>query len=122
MRVLLFLILGTLIFGLAFPAFILIVGFFLLLFVALALFSFLTGIFRNGNMIIYKNGRRVDTSGRRRDDKHTADDPEIITDAGRPGYDNSGDFGEEAEGEIIELPASALSKGKEETDGDKTDR
>lgn len=115
MRALLFLILGTLVFGLAFPAFILIVGFFLLIFVALAIYSMITGAFGGRHVIIYKNGRRVDPSAGRRNDRQTADNPEVIDGGSRCVSDDVYDFGEEAEGEIVELPASALSKEDDDT-------
>jgi len=115
MRILLFLVLGTLLFGLAFPAFILFVGFLLFVFLVIAMIGFLTGIFGNRNVIIYKNGRRVDTFGGKKEE-HTPDNPEVIVDKRRNKTDGSGGFDEDAGSEIIELPASALSKDDAEED------
>lgn len=118
MRLLLFLIIGTLIFGFAFPAFIFIVAFFLLIFVVLALFSFFTGALGGKHVIIYKNGKRVDPFGERAGSAHTADNPEVIGKAGYGGSGGANDFGEDAEPEVVELPASALRKESEEEDGE----
>lgn len=110
MRLLLFLILGTLIFGVAFPAFILIVGLLLFILALVAVFGLFTGVFGGKNVIIFKNGRRVDNFGKKNSSRHTADNPEVIT---RPGYSENGDtddFGEHAAPEIVELPSSALSR------------
>lgn len=114
MRLLLFLILGTLIFGVTFPAFILAVALFLLILAVIMIFGLLTGLFGGKNVIIYKNGRRVDSFGKKRDARHTADDPEIITGADHSENRDVNDFGEHAEPEIVELPASALSKDDDE--------
>lgn len=115
MRGLLLLIIGTLIFGLAFPAFIFIVGFLLFMLIIAAVFIMLSGIFGGKHVIVYKNGKRVDPFGNRSNDKHTADNPEVIVTRNRPEESDVSDFGQDAEGEIIELPADALSKeGKEE--------
>lgn len=119
MRLLLILIFGTLIFGVAFPAFIFILAFFLFIFIVLALFSFFTGAFGGSkHVIIYKNGKRADSFRERDGGKHTADNPEIIggADYGRDG--DAYDFGDEAEPEIVELPPSALRKEGEEVDGE----
>lgn len=113
MRALLFLIIGTLIFGLAFPAFIFIVGFLLLMFIIAAAFIMLSGVFGGKHVIIYKNGKRVDHFGDRNDDKHTADNPEVIVSRNRAAESDVSDFGQDAEGEIIELPPDALSKEDE---------
>lgn len=114
MRLLLVLIIGTLIFGLAFPAFIFIVGFLLLMFIIAAAFIMLSGIFGGKHVIVYKNGQRVDPFGNRKDDKHTADNPEVIVTRNRAGGNDVSDFGQDAEGEIIELPSDALSKENKE--------
>lgn len=116
MRVLLFLILGTLVFGLAFPAFILIVGFLLLMFAFAAIFIMLSSVFGGKNVIIYKNGRRVDPFGDRDNSKHTADNPEIIVNRNHTDDDDVYAFGQDAESEVIELPADALSKEDKEED------
>lgn len=114
MRLLIFLLLGTLIFGVAFPAFILIAVFFLFLLALIAVIGLFTGIFGGKNVIIYKNGRRVDSFGKKNSTRHTADDPEIITRRDYPENRDADDFGESAEPEIVELPASALSKDDED--------
>lgn len=113
MRLLLFLLLGTLIFGVAFPAFILIAVLVLLILAAVAIFGLLTGIFGGKNVIIYKNGRRVDNFGKKSSGRHTANDPEVITGRGYSENGDADDFGEHAEPEIVELPSSALSKDED---------
>lgn len=107
MGVLLFLIIGTLIFGFAFPAFILVAGFLLLIFVILAMVGLFTFTVNRKHVIIYRNGQRVGRYDDRRD-PHTADNPEVISEPNR----NESDFYDE--GEVVELPASALSKGGED--------
>lgn len=114
MRLLLFLLLGTLIFGVAFPAFILIAVFILFILAIILVIAFLKGVFGGQNVIIYKNGRRVDGFGKKNNRRHTADDPEIITRRGYPENRDANDFGEHAEPEIVELPPSALSKDDED--------
>lgn len=114
MRLLLFLLLGTLIFGVAFPAFILLAAFILFILAAVLIIVFLKGVFSGQNVIIYKNGRRVDGFGKKSSRRHTADDPEIITRRGYPENRDADDFGEHAEPEIVELPPSALSKDDED--------
>lgn len=114
MRGLLLLIIGTLIFGVAFPAFIFIVGFLLLVFIIAAIFIMLSGIFGGKHVIVYKNGKRVDPFSNRNNDKHTADNPEVIVTRNRVEESDVSDFGQDAEGEIIELPADALSKENKE--------
>lgn len=106
MRLLIFLVLGTLIFGLAFPAFILMAGLLLLIFAIITIFS----MFGGKRVIIYQNGRRVYNIGKRKDRRSTADNPEVITSDDYAGNKDTYDFGEQAEPEIIELPPSALRK------------
>lgn len=110
MRLLLFLLLGTLIFGVAFPAFILIAVLVLFILALVAIFGLFTGVFGGKNVIIYKNGRRVDNFGKKNSNRHTADNPEVITGHGYSENRETDDFGEHAEPEIVELPPSALSK------------
>lgn len=110
MRLLLFLILGTLFFGIAFPAFILIVGFLLLIFAALAIFSFLTGAFGGRNVIIYRNGGRTAP----RDERNERGEPEMRARTDCRENSDIYNFGEDAEGEVVELPSSALTKDSEE--------
>lgn len=115
MRFLIFLILGTLIFGLVFPAFIVLVGLLLLIFMVIGIFGSLTGIFRNKRVIIYQNGRRFDAANdKKRNKESTADNPEIITSDEYAENQDVYDFGDQAEPEIIELPSSALRKDDEE--------
>lgn len=118
MRLLLFLLLGTIIFGVAFPAFILIAFLVLFILAVMMIIAFLTGIFGGKNVIIYKNGRRVDGFGKKSGKRHTADDPEVITRRGYPENSDADDFGEHGESEIVELPASALSKDDEKKDSE----
>lgn len=59
-------------------------------------------------MIVYRNGRRVDTYRKSRD-TYTADNPEVITGSDYTAG-NIHNHSEDADGEVIELPASALSK------------
>lgn len=116
MRLLLFLLLGTLTFVAAFPAFILIAVLVLFILAIVTIITFLTGVFGGKNVIIYKNGRRVDGFGKKSGGRHTADDPEIITGRGYPEDSDADDFGEQAESEIVELPSSALSREDEKKD------
>lgn len=118
MELLVFLVLGTLIFGFVFPAFILIAALLLLIFAIIALFSMFTGLFGGKRVIIYKNGRRVDTAGKTNNKRSTADNPEVIANDDYAANKDVYDFGDQAEPEIVELPASALSKDEcEEKEG-----
>lgn len=106
MKFLLFLLLGTLIFGFAFPAFIIFVGLF-----AFALFVLLVvGTLRGGRTVVYTNRDfgpfRANGQQRPPDGPEVIDEPDIAA-----GESASGDF--EDEGEIIELPASALRKDED---------
>ena len=111
MRLLAFLLLGTLIFGFAFPAAILIIG----LFAGLLFILMIVGILRGGMFKVYTSKGYDQFNGSRPDS--TADNPEVIDTAE---YDNSDPyFGtesqqeaseEDQEGEIVELPATALRK------------
>lgn len=110
MRFLLFLLLGTLVFGFAFPAFILIVGLFVLILLGLILFSFVTGAFGGRNVTIYTTKRTFDPYAGRQEQNHPGD-PEVF--GGTKSYPDESDtidFGEDAEAEVVELPASALRK------------
>jgi hypothetical protein len=112
MRILAFLLIGTLLFGLAFPA--------AILFVALLVFIiFAVGIFalvRGGSFTVYRGGREQPPYDRRgqtgsghgseRNQQPPVMHPEEI---------DVIEFGEDAEGEIVELPASALRKDDDES-------
>lgn len=114
MRLLIFLMLGTLIFGFAFPMFIVAIAFFLIILAVISIVGLLTGAFGGKHVIIYKNGRSADSFGKRSNDRHAADAPEVMP---NPDYTENMDvydFGEQAEAEIVELPPSALSKEKDE--------
>lgn len=113
MRFLLFLLLGTLLFGFAFPAFILIVGLIALVVLALIFISFFTGAF-GGRTVIYTSKRDFDPFAGRQQKEHPADDPEVIGKAAYPEENDAADFGEDAEGEVVELPATALRKEEDE--------
>lgn len=118
MKLLIFLVLGTLIFGLAFPAFILMAALLLLIFTIIVIFGMFTGLFGGKRVIIYKNGRRVDSGGKINNKKSTADNPDVITSDDYAANKDVYDFGDQAEPEIVELPSSALSKGDcEEKEG-----
>lgn len=109
MKLLIFLLIGTLIFGFAFPAIIFIAGF-----VGIALFALIIASLMRGN------GVRVYTSSKSYDPfsggSHRKGDREVIDTADKSWSDHSDftgdepvDFDEE-EGEIVELPATALRK------------
>lgn len=118
MRLLIFLILGTLIFGYSFPAYILGAFLLLLIIVIIAIFGMFTGLFGGKHVIVYRNGRRVDTASKTSNKRSTADNPEVITGDDYSGNRDIHDFGDQAEPEIVELPSSALSKdnGEEQDD------
>lgn len=103
MKFLLFLLFGTLIFGFAFPAALLLVGF-----IGIILFGLIiAGLMRGSGVRVYTFG----AGGRKKSGSDTTDmfgkDP-----AGRHEFQNYGEEYEEEgeEGEVIELPASALRK------------
>lgn len=107
MRLLAFLLIGTLIFGFAFPAAIFLVGLAGLAILALLI----AGLLRGGGVKVYTAGSN-DLFRNRRDETR---DPTVIdateeTMDDDSEADNQPDFDEESEGEIIELPATALRK------------
>ena len=116
MRFLAFLLLGTLLFGFAFPAFILIFGFFALVIIA----AIIIGALRGGTFHVYTN---KDFSQRR---ESPPDDPEVLNSDEQPFDDDQQEAPREEEGqtdeddgEVVELPASALHKDDEgENQGD----
>ena len=121
MRFLAFLLLGTLLFGFAFPAFILIFGFFALVILAVIIFSALRG----GSFRVYTN-KGFDPFRQRRESP--PDDPEVLEppDDGQYGEEPQYEEPEEEEGqtdedsgEVVDLPPSALHKddGEEHQDG-----
>jgi len=113
MRLLAFLLLGSLIFGLAFPAAIMLAGLFALLVFAAALF----GLLRGGSFRIYTSQSARRHAADSKYGKATPEDPEVIDVSDHRNHGNYAchdDF--EEEGEIVELPATALRK---EDDGDK---
>lgn len=103
MKFLIFLLLGTLIFGFAFPAALLLVGF-----IGIIIFGLIiAGLMRGSGIRVYTFG----TGGRKKSGSDMTDpfggDP-----AGQYGFQNYGpdDTEDGQEGEVIELPASALRK------------
>ncbi len=109
MRLLAFLLIGTLIFGFAFPAAILLVGVAGIVILALIV----RGLLRGGGVKVYTAGSDDLFRNRRNENR----EPEIIDlteETMDLNYDfevdNRSDFGEDAEGEIVELPATALRK------------
>ena len=109
MRLLAFLLIGTLIFGFAFPAAIFLVGLAGLAILALLI----AGLLRGGGVKVYTAGNN-DLFRNKRDGER---DPSVI-DTTQETMDsdcnseavNQPDFDEESEGEIVELPATALRK------------
>lgn len=133
MKVLLILlIVATLFFGAMFPAFVVISGFLALVFMFTGMLLSLSEVFGGKQVTVYKNDKRADSFGNRSDDKHTADNPEVIVSRNRveESYNNwricfgrlvivgrnraeegdVSDFGQYAEDEIIELPTDVVSK------------
>jgi hypothetical protein len=117
MRFLIFLLLGTLIFGFAFPAFLLIFGFFALVIIA----AIIIGALRGGTFHVYTNR---DFDQRR---ESPPDDPEVLNSDEQP-FDNDqyeapreeeGQTDED-DGEVVELPASALHKDDGEENKDES--
>ena len=111
MPFLIFLLLGTLIFGFAFPAFILLVGLFAVVLLAVMIISF----FRGGTFRVYTNrptGQYSNPYGGREPDDEYYERP--IGDDVRPNdtQETHDDFSEE--GEVIELPSSALRKEEDD--------
>ena len=116
MRFLLFLLIGTLIFGFAFPAMIFIIGFIGLLICAVIVYKFLTGgqSFRVYTSRDFSPPEDEGPSSRRM--VYTEDDPEVVSHGRRnPDAVNVAADVEEIEeaSEIIELPATALRKDDE---------
>ena len=114
MRFLLFLLIGTLIFGFAFPAMIFFIGFIGLLLCALILYKFLTGAssFRVYTSRDFSPPERGEPSGRRM--VYTEDDPEVVS-HGRPRDPDAVNVAADEEeieeaSEIVELPATALRR------------
>lgn len=112
MRFLAFLLLGTLIFGFAFPAFILFVGLFAMILVGVLAYNAMRG----GTFRVYTNrggGYQRNPFGARRESP--PEDPEVIgEDAGsRANYAEPEGQPDEQDGEVVELPASALRKDDE---------
>lgn len=116
MRLLAFLLLGTLIFGFAFPAAILIIG----LFAVFLFIIMIIGLLRGGGFRVYTNKGYGPFEGSRK--THTQDDPQIIdvteSDNSYSCFDKRKDISqvvaldEEQEGEVVDLPATALRKEK----------
>ena len=109
MRLLAFLLIGTLIFGFAFPAAIFLVGLAGLAILALLIAGLLRGgggkVYTAGSNDLFRN-RRNETRG-----PSIIDTTEETMDSGCDfEADNQPDFDEESEGEIVELPATALRK------------
>lgn len=111
MPFLIFLLLGTLLFGFAFPAFILGIG----LFAIIIFIAIIIGILRGGMFRVYTN--RTYGPDANRYAGHTTDDSTYIgptDDDVYPPKDNEGSDVFAEEGEVIELPSSALRKEGEE--------
>lgn len=116
MRFLLFLLIGTLIFGFAFPAMIFIIGFIGLLICVVIVYKILTGrqSFRVYTSRDFSPPEDEGPSSRRM--VYTEDDPEVVSHGRRnPDAVNVAADEEEIEeaSEIIELPATALRKDDE---------
>lgn len=117
MRFLLFLLIGTLIFGFAFPAMIFIIGFIGLLICAVIIYKFLTGgqSFRVYTSRDFSHPEDEEPSSRRM--VYTEDDPEVVSHRRRRNPDAVNVAADEEEieeaSEIIELPATALRKDDE---------
>lgn len=113
MRFLIFLLLGTLIFGFAFPAMIMFLGL-----IAIAVFAMIIyNLVRGGSYFKVYTNRTYDPRSNRKES--TSDNPEIIDEPfDEHGYDDA-DFAKqdsdfEDEGEIVELPSTALRKEDED--------
>ncbi|HAJ93551.1 MAG TPA: hypothetical protein DCM41_01530 [Synergistaceae bacterium] len=110
MKLLVFLLIGTLIFGFAFPAVILIAGL-----VGIVLFALIiAGLLRGNGVRVYTSSKSYDPF---RGGSYRKNDPEVIDTTDESLDDHSdfagsetGDPDEEQEGEIVELPATALRK------------
>lgn len=125
MRFLLFLLLGTLIFGMAFPAMIAFIGLFGILLVAVMLFR----IFRGGSgFTVYtsrgygRSGESVERGGTYEKKKiYTESEPEVVEhrQEREGGYVNVASDEDEIEEacEIVELPATALRKDEDPASG-----
>lgn len=122
MRFLLFLLLGTLIFGMAFPAMLAFIGLFGILLVAIMLFR----IFRGGSgFTVYTSrgyGRSGESGGTYEKKKiYTESEPEVVEhrQEREGGYVNVASDEDEIEEacEIVELPATALRKDEDPASG-----
>ena len=105
MRLLVFLLIGTLIFGFAFPAVILIAGVAGIILFALII----AGLLRRGGVRVYTSRSYDPFSGRTSERRG----PEVIDTTDDDEQDNSAfndNLDGEDEGEIVELPATALRK------------
>ena len=111
MRFLIFLLLGTLVFGFAFPAMIMFLGL-----IAIAVFAMIIyNLLRGGSYFKVYTNRTYDPHSARQES--TSDNPEIIEETVEE--NDSGDYvkqdsGFEDEGEIVELPSTALRKEDED--------
>lgn len=108
MRLLIFLLLGTLIFGFAFPAMLLFIALFGVILLAAIVINFLRG---GSTFRVYTTKDFQRRGGDEFEEREVFDSP--FHDASEP-ESQSADF--EDDGEVIELPATALRK--EESDGD----
>ncbi len=110
MKLLVFLLIGTLIFGFAFPAIILIAGL-----LGIVLFALIiTGLLRGNGVRVYTSSKSYDPF---RGGSYGKSDSEVIDTTDENWVDHSSFAGSEAvdpeeeqEGEIVELPATALRK------------
>lgn len=105
---LIILIVVTLFFGAMFPDFVVISGFLALMFMFAGMFLSLSGAFDGKRATICKIGKKLEITYR--NDKHIADYPEVIGNRNLADGNGTCDYGQAAEGEIIELPQDVLSK------------
>ena len=112
MKLLVFLLIGTLIFGFAFPAVILVAGL-----VGVVLFALIiAGLLRGGGVRVYTSGSRDQFSGgayRRTSSEVIDTTDDDISDDPIFAENEPTEMDGEQEGEIIELPATALRKEDE---------
>lgn len=114
MRFLLFLLIGMLLFGFAFPAFLLIAALAIFVIMGLIVYSMLSG----GSFHVYRMGQNHDPFSQRRDAppdnpeiiEPPQDDEDVYADVSATQHAETIEDEEEADGEIVELPASALHK------------
>jgi len=114
MRLLFLLLLGTLFFGFAFPAAIFMIG----LFAAILVIIMVIGILRGGTFKVYTVGNGGFSREYRKNSP--PDDPEVIgaEDSENKEYNQYSEqqatsSDDDQEGEVIELPATALRKEEE---------